>query len=130
MDERLRLPGAVSPGHFAEPLPIEPASRHRARQRFGEILARSSRLVGVLEEIDDEPLRRRPARERDPAKDVAAATEVEGSRALGVVDEGHREEGRRPEAQGVQKVNEAYQRLLKSDVKYRFSIDMASLKSP
>jgi len=29
----------------------------------------------------------------------------------------------------VQKVNEAYDRLLKSDVKYRFSIDMASLES-
>ena len=29
----------------------------------------------------------------------------------------------------IQKVNAAYDRLLKSDVKYRFSIDMASLKS-
>jgi uncharacterized zinc-type alcohol dehydrogenase-like protein len=29
----------------------------------------------------------------------------------------------------IQKANEAYDRLLKSDVKYRFSIDMASLKS-
>jgi uncharacterized zinc-type alcohol dehydrogenase-like protein len=29
----------------------------------------------------------------------------------------------------IQKVNEAYTRLLKADVKYRFSIDMASLKS-
>ena len=29
----------------------------------------------------------------------------------------------------IQKVNEAYERLLKSDVKYRFCIDMASLKS-
>jgi alcohol dehydrogenase (NADP+) len=29
----------------------------------------------------------------------------------------------------IQKVNEAFERLLKSDVKYRFSIDMASLKS-
>ena len=29
----------------------------------------------------------------------------------------------------VQKVNEAYERLLRADVKYRFSIDMASLKS-
>jgi uncharacterized zinc-type alcohol dehydrogenase-like protein len=29
----------------------------------------------------------------------------------------------------IQKANEAYARLLKSDVKYRFSIDMASLKS-
>jgi uncharacterized zinc-type alcohol dehydrogenase-like protein len=29
----------------------------------------------------------------------------------------------------IQKVNEAYQRLLKADVKYRFSIDMASLKN-
>ena len=29
----------------------------------------------------------------------------------------------------IQKVNEAYDRLLKSDVKYRFSIDMASLTS-
>jgi uncharacterized zinc-type alcohol dehydrogenase-like protein len=29
----------------------------------------------------------------------------------------------------IQNVNEAYERLLKSDVKYRFSIDMASLKS-
>jgi alcohol dehydrogenase (NADP+) len=29
----------------------------------------------------------------------------------------------------IQKVNEAYERLFKSDVKYRFSIDMASLKS-
>ncbi len=29
----------------------------------------------------------------------------------------------------MQKVNEAYERLLKSDVKYRFSIDMASLKN-
>jgi uncharacterized zinc-type alcohol dehydrogenase-like protein len=29
----------------------------------------------------------------------------------------------------IQKVNEAYERMLKSNVKYRFSIDMASLKS-
>ena len=29
----------------------------------------------------------------------------------------------------IQKINEAYERLLKSDVKYRFSIDMASLKN-
>ena len=29
----------------------------------------------------------------------------------------------------IQKVNEAYERLLKADVKYRFSIDMASLKN-
>ncbi len=29
----------------------------------------------------------------------------------------------------IQKVNEAYDRLLKADVKYRFSIDMASLKA-
>jgi uncharacterized zinc-type alcohol dehydrogenase-like protein len=29
----------------------------------------------------------------------------------------------------IQKVNEAYQRMIRSDVKYRFSIDMASLKS-
>jgi alcohol dehydrogenase (NADP+) len=29
----------------------------------------------------------------------------------------------------IQKVNEAFERLLKSDVKYRFSIDMASLRS-
>lgn len=29
----------------------------------------------------------------------------------------------------VQKVNEAYERLLKPDVKYRFSIDMASLQA-
>jgi alcohol dehydrogenase (NADP+) len=29
----------------------------------------------------------------------------------------------------IQKVNQAYERLLKSDVKYRFSMDMASLKS-
>jgi uncharacterized zinc-type alcohol dehydrogenase-like protein len=28
----------------------------------------------------------------------------------------------------IQQVNEAYERLVKSDVKYRFSIDMASLK--
>jgi uncharacterized zinc-type alcohol dehydrogenase-like protein len=29
----------------------------------------------------------------------------------------------------IQRVNEAYERMMKSDVKYRFSIDMASLKS-
>ncbi|GAB7025306.1 NAD(P)-dependent alcohol dehydrogenase [Geotalea toluenoxydans] len=29
----------------------------------------------------------------------------------------------------IQKINEAYERLVKSDVKYRFSIDMASLKT-
>jgi uncharacterized zinc-type alcohol dehydrogenase-like protein len=29
----------------------------------------------------------------------------------------------------IQKINEAYERIVKSDVKYRFSIDMASLKS-
>ncbi len=29
----------------------------------------------------------------------------------------------------IQQVNEAYERLLKADVKYRFSIDMTSLKS-
>jgi uncharacterized zinc-type alcohol dehydrogenase-like protein len=28
----------------------------------------------------------------------------------------------------IQKINEAYERLLKNDVKYRFVIDMASLK--
>jgi uncharacterized zinc-type alcohol dehydrogenase-like protein len=33
------------------------------------------------------------------------------------------------EAIPIQKVNEAYERLLKSDVKYRFAIDMESLKS-
>jgi alcohol dehydrogenase (NADP+) len=27
----------------------------------------------------------------------------------------------------MQKINEAYERMLKSDVKYRFSIDMATL---
>jgi uncharacterized zinc-type alcohol dehydrogenase-like protein len=32
------------------------------------------------------------------------------------------------EAIPIQKVNEAYERLLKSDVKYRFSIDVASLR--
>jgi len=29
----------------------------------------------------------------------------------------------------IQQVNQAYERLLKSDVKYRFSIDLASLKT-
>ena len=29
----------------------------------------------------------------------------------------------------IQKINEAYERMLKSDVKYRFVIDMASLKA-
>src|SRR5687768_2041026 len=29
----------------------------------------------------------------------------------------------------IQKTNEAYERMAKSDVKYRFSIDMASLKT-
>jgi len=29
----------------------------------------------------------------------------------------------------IQHINEAYERMLKSDVKYRFVIDMASLKS-
>jgi len=28
----------------------------------------------------------------------------------------------------IQRINEAYDRLLKGDVKYRFSIDMSSLK--
>ena len=28
----------------------------------------------------------------------------------------------------IQKINEAYERMLRSDVKYRFVIDMASLK--
>jgi uncharacterized zinc-type alcohol dehydrogenase-like protein len=29
----------------------------------------------------------------------------------------------------IQKINEAYERMVRSDVKYRFSIDMASLKA-
>ncbi len=29
---------------------------------------------------------------------------------------------------GISQINEAYERLLRSDVKYRFVIDMASLK--
>jgi uncharacterized zinc-type alcohol dehydrogenase-like protein len=29
----------------------------------------------------------------------------------------------------IQEINEAYERMLKSDVKYRFSIDMASLQT-
>ncbi len=33
------------------------------------------------------------------------------------------------EVTAIQKVNEAYARMLKCDVKYRFSIDMASLKT-
>jgi uncharacterized zinc-type alcohol dehydrogenase-like protein len=28
----------------------------------------------------------------------------------------------------IQKINEAYERMLKGDVKYRFSIDLSSLK--
>ena len=35
---------------------------------------------------------------------------------------------RRREMIPIDKVNEAYQRVVKSDVKYRFVIDMASLK--
>ena len=30
----------------------------------------------------------------------------------------------------IQKVNDAYERMLRNDVKYRFVIDMASLKQP
>jgi hypothetical protein len=30
----------------------------------------------------------------------------------------------------IQKINEAYERMLRSDIKYRFSIDMASLAAP
>lgn len=30
----------------------------------------------------------------------------------------------------IQKINEAYERMLRSDVHYRFSIDMSSLKQP
>jgi uncharacterized zinc-type alcohol dehydrogenase-like protein len=29
----------------------------------------------------------------------------------------------------IQQINEAYERMTRSDVKYRFSIDMASLRS-
>jgi uncharacterized zinc-type alcohol dehydrogenase-like protein len=29
----------------------------------------------------------------------------------------------------IQQLNDAYERMVKSDVKYRFSIDMASLRS-
>jgi alcohol dehydrogenase (NADP+) len=29
----------------------------------------------------------------------------------------------------IQKINQAYERMVRSDVKYRFSIDMASLRS-
>jgi uncharacterized zinc-type alcohol dehydrogenase-like protein len=29
----------------------------------------------------------------------------------------------------IQKINDAYERMIRSDVKYRFSIDMASLKT-
>ena len=29
----------------------------------------------------------------------------------------------------IQKINEAYERMLKSDVKYRFAIDLESLKN-
>ena len=32
------------------------------------------------------------------------------------------------EVVGVQQINDAYARMLKSDVKYRFTIDMATLK--
>ncbi len=30
----------------------------------------------------------------------------------------------------IQEINQAYERILKSDVEYRFVIDMASLKNP
>ena len=40
------------------------------------------------------------------------------------------EHGVAPEVEmiSIQKVNEAYERMLKNDVRYRFVIDMASLK--
>lgn len=79
IDERLRPPRTVSMRHLAEPLRVQRPAPQGAGQRLGELLARSSRLIGVLEEIDDEPLGHRPARERDPAKDVAPAAELEGS---------------------------------------------------
>ena len=38
------------------------------------------------------------------------------------------ESDRQRRSEQMQQINEAYERMLKSDVKYRFVIDMASLK--
>ena len=58
-----------------------------------------------------------PRRDSHPLKH----TRIHGARAHNIISD--------VEVIPIQKVNEAYERLLKSDVKYRFSIDMASLKS-
>jgi hypothetical protein len=57
-------------------------------------------------------------------KYLAASSEVSQKPELALR---RKRRGIRPE--GTQKVNEVFDRMVKSDVKYRFPIDMASLKA-
>ena len=59
------------------------------------------RLLGVLEQVDDEPLRCGRLREGHPSQKELTVAEAEATRALGVVDERHGKHGGRPEPEGV-----------------------------
>jgi alpha-beta hydrolase superfamily lysophospholipase len=70
------------------------------------------------------------------SEDVQEIYDNLGSKVRSSSDRGHDSAIRSPtshhrrcRSHSLQKVNEAYDRLIKSDVKYRFSIDMASLRS-
>jgi hypothetical protein len=94
-------PGTEPSRRVARSIEIECSPDHGAPGRIREHLRRRPHRPGVFEEIHDESLWSRVLREGDPAKNEAPASEVERSRALGVIDEGRREEAGGAQAKGV-----------------------------
>lgn len=82
-------------------LGIEAVVPQRALESGGERVARRPRLLGMLEEIDDEPFRGRFSRKRDPPEVKPPSAELERARALRVVDETLGRNGGRPQSERI-----------------------------
>ena len=107
---------------------VEVAVAHEAKQPKRQLTCRGDRRLNTAERLDE-------------ALPVAAFGLIMGRRSLsgspigGIAETqemldfcGKHNITADVEVIPIQKVNEAYERLLKSDVKYRFSIDMASIR--
>jgi hypothetical protein len=83
----LRPARAVATCHGDESLAVEPSGFESSREGYGQIVGSRRCLLSILEEVHDEPLRRRELGKGNPAEQELSTSEVEQPRTLSVVHE-------------------------------------------